>query len=99
MVQAIVDSLAPQVTPQVTPQVAALLKALRAHDLDRASLQAKLGLSDRKNFSVLYLAPALEQWVVEFTVPEKPNSRLQKYHLTELGRMALASSTKAHSAR
>jgi ATP-dependent DNA helicase RecG len=28
----------------------------------------------------------LEERLVEYTIPEKPNSRLQKYRLTEKGR-------------
>ena len=82
-------SAVPQVTPQVTPQVAALLKALGAAELDRARLQEKLGLSDRKSFRALYLAPAMEQGLVEFTLPDKPNSRLQKYRATVAGKTAL----------
>lgn len=37
-----------------------------------------------------YLSPTLEQGLVEMTVPDKPNSRLQKYRLTARGRAALA---------
>lgn len=76
---------APQVTPQVTPQVAQLLKAL-AGEMDRASLQAELGLSARKSFRILYLTPALTEGLIEMTVPDRPNSRLQKYRLTAKGR-------------
>ena len=86
---AIVQTATPQVAPQVTPQVAALLKALGAREMDRAHLQEKLGLSDRKSFRGLYLAPAMEQGLVEFTLPDKPNSRLQKYRLTAAGRGTL----------
>lgn len=57
--------------------------------MDRAHLQEKLRLSDRKSFRVLYLAPAMEQGLVEFTLPDKPNSRLQKYRLTAAGKAAL----------
>jgi hypothetical protein len=32
------------------------------------------------------LKPALEQGLVEMTIPDKPNSRLQKYRLTALGK-------------
>jgi Fic family protein len=72
----------PQVAPQVTPQVAALLQALGDEEVDRNRLQERLGLSDRKSFRERYLAPALEAGLVEFTIPDKPNSRLQKYRRT-----------------
>ena len=51
-----------------------------------AALQAKLGLSDRKSFRERYLAPALADDLIEMTIPEKPNSRLQKYILSDKGR-------------
>ena len=54
--------------------------------MDRTRLQENLGLSDRKSFRSLYLASALEQGLVEFTLPDKPNSRLQKYRTTAAGR-------------
>jgi hypothetical protein len=49
-------------------------------------LQVALGLKARKNFRLLYLVPAIEAGLVEMTIPEKPNSRLQKYRLTKKGR-------------
>lgn len=68
-------------TPQVTPQVSDLLKALKG-DMSRDDLQAALDLQDRKSFSERYLKPALNAGLIEMTIPEKPNSRLQKYRLT-----------------
>ena len=44
-----------------------------------------LKLVGRDNFETLYLRPALEQGLIEMTVPDKPNSRLQKYRLTTKG--------------
>ncbi|GDY15089.1 cell filamentation protein Fic [Planctomycetota bacterium] len=90
MLQVIHDALTaldttPQVAPQVTPQVARLLAALTS-DLDRAAIQKALGLADRKSFSQRYLQPALEAGLVELTLPDKPNSRLQQYRLTARGR-------------
>jgi len=70
---------------QATPQVTRLLAALDG-EMDRESLQAGLGLNARKNFRILYLKPALEEQLIEMTIPDKPNSRLQKYRLTEKGR-------------
>lgn len=67
-----------QVTPQVTPQVEELLKVMQGEQ-SRAELMASLGLKDRSNFFELYLEPALEAGLIEMTVPDKPNSRKQKY--------------------
>ncbi len=66
--------------PQVTPQVKALMDAL-VGQMSRAQLQQALGLSDRKNFSERYLKPALAAGVIEMTLPDTPNSRLQQYRL------------------
>ncbi|EIK44260.1 filamentation induced by cAMP protein Fic [Cellvibrio sp. BR] len=75
----------PQVAPQVTPQVKELLSALKG-EMSRDDLQTALGLQDRKSFSGRYLKPALNAGLIEMTIPEKPNSRLQKYRLTGISR-------------
>lgn len=80
-----VSAATPQVTPQVSPQVAELLKAVRG-EMSRDELQSALGLSDRKSFSARYLKPALAAGLIEYTRPETPGSRLQKYRLTAAGR-------------
>ena len=36
-----------------------------------------------------YIAPAMRERFVEYTIPDKPQSRLQKYRLTDKGRAAL----------
>jgi hypothetical protein len=54
-------------------------------------LQTALGLSDRKSFRERYLKPALEAGLIEMTIPEKPQSRLQKYKLTLLGKKVATS--------
>ena len=73
-----------QDTPQVTPQVKSLLLAMKG-ELNRQELQKKLNLSDRENFRVNYLLPALESDLIEMTIPEKPKNSLQKYRLTAKG--------------
>lgn len=84
-----VTSSAPQVSPQVTPQVGELLAAIRG-EMGRKALQSSLGLSDRKSFRERYLKPALSDGLIEMAIPDKPNSRLQKYRLTDEGRQWLA---------
>lgn len=88
--KAVSECQTPQVAPQVTPQVERLLQMLIG-DMSREELQKAIGLQDRKSFRKLYLAPALAAGLIEMTIPEKPNSRLQKYRLTDLGRVRLVS--------
>ncbi len=78
-----------QVTPQVTPQVERILSSL-VGEMSREELQTSLRLQDRKSFRELYLAPALAEGLIEMTIPDKPNSRLQKYRLTVKGAATLA---------
>ena len=92
MLRMILDTVTvstPQVSPQVTPQVGELLAALQG-EMGREALQFTLGLSDRKSFRERYLKPALVDALIELTIPDKPNSRLQKYRLTDKGRQWLA---------
>ena len=42
-------------------------------------MQAFVGIEGRKAFNNNYLKPLLEQGKLEMTIPDKPNSRLQKY--------------------
>jgi Fic family protein len=79
-----VESTAPQVAPQVTPQVERLLEVLEG-EKTREELQRAIGLKDRKSFRERYLKPALAQGWIEMNIPGKPNSRLQKYRLTDRG--------------
>ena len=75
-------------TPQVTPQVAKLLGIIRG-EMSRTELMSALGLKDRWNVSDSYLTPALAAGFIELTIPDKPNSRLQRYRLTAKGQAAL----------
>ena len=74
-----------QVTPQVTPQVERLLEVF-AEEHNRQELQDMLGLSDRKNFRINYLNPAIEAEVIELSNPNNPKSSRQRYVLTEKGK-------------
>ena len=45
-----------------------------------------LGLSHRPTFRKNYLHPALEDGLIEMTMPESPRSPTQKYVLTDKGK-------------
>lgn len=76
-------------TPQVTPQVIELLNTIKG-EMSRDDLQTALGLQDRKSFSERYLKPALNAGLIEMTIPDKPNSRLQRYRLTTKGKYSIS---------
>ena len=77
-----------QVTPQVTPQVNALIGVVEG-TMTREVLQDLLRISNRKYFREEYIKPALELDLIEMTIPNKPNSKNQKYKLTPKGRLYL----------
>lgn len=68
-----------QVTDQDKAPVDRLLSALGYDTLSAAEIMERLGLSHRPTFRKNYLNPALEQNLIERTIPDKPNSRNQKY--------------------
>ncbi|MGM0656855.1 MAG: Fic family protein [Thermodesulfobacteriota bacterium] len=65
-----------------------LLMAIKGEQ-SKKELMAALKLTGRDNFEKRYLHPALEGEFIEMTIPEKPQSRLQKYRLTDKGRAML----------
>ena len=77
-------------------QVEILRKCLT--DSPLVELMAVTGRSDRTKFRHQVLNPLLVSCLIEMTIPDKPNSRLQKYRLTEKGRQALADERKAQNA-
>ena len=70
------------------PQVIKLLSFIQG-EMYREDIQSVLGLKARKNFRLVYIRPALENGLIEMTIPEKPQSRLQQYRLTDKGRALL----------
>lgn len=56
-----------------------LLSVLSDKTLSATELMDRLGLSHKPTFRKNYLNPALEQNLIERTIPDKPNSRNQKY--------------------
>lgn len=70
---------AAQVNAQVSEQVGRLLLSLGERTLSAAELMSRMGLRHRATFSKNYLRPALDAELIERTVPDKPNSKNQKY--------------------
>lgn len=95
--------LAAQVTPEVTESGAEswaesgaeslkqrVLKLLQAASLSKAELARELGLHSVTGALNRSVSALLEQAWIERTLPDKPQSRLQKYRLTAVGRQWLA---------
>ena len=68
-----------QVTDQDKTPTERLLSVLGNDTLSAAELMERLGLSHRPTFRKNYLNPSLEQNLIERTIPDKPNSKNQKY--------------------
>ena len=63
---------------QVSDQVKALPECMD-DELSAVQLMERPGLSHRPTFREKYLHPALDMGLIEMTIPDKPNSRNQKY--------------------
>ena len=55
-------------------------------DLSRKEIALSFNVSPRSGYIKRFLCDLVEDGLIELTIPEKPNSRLQKYRLTEKGR-------------
>ncbi len=88
--QQVTAQVTAQVTEQVTEQVGEFCREPRSSK----EIMAMLKLKHWKTFQINYLNPLLEIGFIERTVPDKPNSRNQKYRLTEKGRRLLKSEVR-----
>jgi Fic family protein len=84
MLRSIWDTLeiyatADQDNDQETDQVKRLLSVLGTKTLSATELMALLELKHRPTLRNNYLHPALEQGLIEMTLPDTPNSRNQRY--------------------
>ena len=71
-----------QVSDQDTDQddnISRLTKVLGDKEMSAADIMSELGLSHRPTFRNNYLAPALNKGIIARTIPDKPNSKNQKY--------------------
>lgn len=79
----ILDDISAQVSEknEYLPETVQKLLAIMEYDVPYTSntLMEKLGLKAREGFRRNYLHPALEMNLIQMTVPDKPNSRNQRY--------------------
>ena len=73
---------------EVAGEVARLLLVMQG-EMKRSAMQEALELKGEDSFRKRYLNPAIAAGFVEMTIPDKPNSRLQKYRLTDKGKEML----------
>lgn len=81
----VTGEVAGEVASEVTDEVIKLLKTLAKSPMSRINAQALLKLKGQANFRDRYITPAINLNMIEMTIPDKPNSRLQKYRLTKKG--------------
>ena len=79
-----------QVSEQVSEQVAKLLLHCAAQPRSKQELLVVLGLSNAYLNYKRHIVPLLEQGLIAMTLPDKPQSRLQRYRITTLGQVLLA---------
>ncbi|GAB1354169.1 helix-turn-helix domain-containing protein [Erysipelotrichia bacterium] len=68
-----------------------VLTALQSGSLSASEIACKLELESKTGAFKRLIKDLTEEQLIEYTLPDKPNSRLQKYRLTEAGRAFLAS--------
>lgn len=76
---AVVGRSTDQDSDQDKNQIDRIISVIGEDTLSAAEIMARLGLFHRPTFRKNYLNPALEQNLIERTIPDKPNSRNQKY--------------------
>ena len=74
---------------QVTAQVTKMLRSATGGG-SREQLQVAAGMKHREHFRKAYVELLMKAGWLERTIPDKPNSRLQKYRLTDKGRAWIA---------
>ncbi len=65
-----------------------VLKALEGKMLSRKEIFAKIGMNGDSRSFKRHIEPLLIEGFIEMTVPDKPNSKLQRYRLTDSGKLA-----------
>jgi ATP-dependent DNA helicase RecG len=66
-----------------------VLALLRPQALGKVEISANLGQKEVSGQLNKVIRALMDQGLIEYTLPDKPNSRLQKYRLTPAGEKAL----------
>lgn len=70
---------------ELTETQRSILEALEEGTLSRREIFARIGINGDTRAFKRHIGPLLTEGLVEMTVPDKPNSKLQKYRLTDSG--------------
>lgn len=83
----VTGEVAGEVTAPVTASVRRILELLSVRgELGNVAILSAFELKSRRRMRETYLEPALRESLIEYTIPVKPTSSLQKYRLTDKGR-------------
>ena len=72
--------------PSQEPSQGAILQALGKRPLSTNELTKILGLRSKTGAFKRTIKELMDRKSIEFTIPDKPNSHLQKYRLTDAGK-------------
>jgi len=71
-----------------------VLKSLKDKVLSRKDIFAAISMNGDSRSFKRHIEPLIEAGLIEMTVPDRPNSRLQKYRLTNSGKMFIVEKRK-----
>ncbi|GAB4450816.1 MAG: hypothetical protein OHK0036_10170 [Bacteroidia bacterium] len=84
VLKTIISDKSESVTEHVTEHVKKLI-SLMTDEHSREELMKLLNITHREYFRSEYIQKAIQLGLIEMTLPDKPNSKNQKYRLTPLG--------------
>jgi ATP-dependent DNA helicase RecG len=80
-----------ELRPESGAQSESILQALGKRSLSANDLTEILGLRSKTGAFKRTIKEMMDRNIIEYTIPDKPNSRLQKYRLTDAGNHLLKS--------
>lgn len=76
----------PKSQPKSEPNLIQIIDLLANSTKTRAEIFEGVGLYNKTGNFNNHIKPLIEVGIIELTIPDKPNSRFQKYRLTEKGK-------------